>query len=162
MTCNPHITVAAIIKHENQYLLVEEYSDSKKVYNQPAGHWDPEETLIDAVIRETMEETAFNFQPTHIVSINTWFKPLKSDMNFTSNLGENLLQETYLRISFAGELGPKNSKQKHHHGIIQTLWLTRDEIISCSAKLRSPLVLETINDFERGARIELGTIRHIT
>ena len=49
----PHTTVAAVIEQDGRYLMVEENADGKIVYNQPAGHLDPGESLIDAVIRET-------------------------------------------------------------------------------------------------------------
>ena len=52
----PNTTVAAIIEQNGQFLLVEEQTDRGNRYNQPAGHLEDGETLIEAVIRETMEE----------------------------------------------------------------------------------------------------------
>ncbi len=69
MVWKPHATVAAIIERDNKFLMVEEFVNKKRVFNQPAGHLDPDESLIDAVIRETLEETAWNFTPEAITGI---------------------------------------------------------------------------------------------
>ncbi len=76
MTWKPHATVAAIIEQDNKFLMVEELIRGKKLFNQPAGHLDPDETLIDAVIRETREETAWLFTPEHITGIYQWKQPV--------------------------------------------------------------------------------------
>ena len=52
------LTVAAVVVRDERYLVVEEYARGARVINQPAGHVEPGETIVDAVIRETREETA--------------------------------------------------------------------------------------------------------
>ncbi len=143
-----HLTVAAIIEKNGQYLLVEEISDGKKVINQPAGHWEPGENHIEAVCRETLEETAYCFKPNHIVGIHTW---VKADSN-----------DTYLRISFSGSLGEQDINRKLDKDIIRTLWLTRREIEQASLQLRSPLVLRSIKDYESGIQYDVNLINSIT
>ena len=62
MTWKPNVTVAGIIERDGRFLLVEEHTSQGIKLNQPAGHLEPGESLIDAVKREVLEETAFNFE----------------------------------------------------------------------------------------------------
>ena len=71
----PHLTVAAVIESEQRFLLIEEDSDGLIVFNQPAGHWDEGETLVEAVIRETLEESAWHFEPQAITGIYQYTSP---------------------------------------------------------------------------------------
>ncbi len=89
MTWAPHVTVATIIERDNRYLMVYEESDGKKVYNQPAGHLDPDETLADAAIRETLEETGWSIKLTGVVGVNLYTAPSNGI--------------TYFRTTFIGE-----------------------------------------------------------
>ena len=89
MTWKPHMTVAAMIENEGRFLLVQENVSGKSVLNQPAGHLEDDETLIEAVIRETLEETAWHFQPESVTGIYRWRHPEK--------------QKTFMRVTFAGK-----------------------------------------------------------
>lgn len=128
----PHITVAAVIEREGKFLLVEEISDGLIVYNQPAGHLEPNESILAAISRETLEETGWEFSPKSIVGIYFY----QSELN----------QITYQRICFAGKLG-KQTEHPLDVGIIRSVWLSRDEIIQQAAKMRSPMVLQCIDDY---------------
>ena len=90
MIWKPNVTVAAVIERDGKFLLVEEETESGLAFNQPAGHLEAGESLLDAVVRETMEETAYPFRPTALVGIYQWRHPVK-DL-------------TYLRFAFSGEL----------------------------------------------------------
>ena len=68
MVWKPHATVAAIIERDNKFLMVEELVQGKQVINPPAGHLDPNESLVEAAICETQEETACQFIPEAITS----------------------------------------------------------------------------------------------
>lgn len=129
----PHITVAAVIHRDNKFLMVEENSDNRIVYNQPAGHLEPNETPLSAIIRETLEETAWYFVPKAIVGFYLYRSP------------ENNI--TYLRICFTGEVSHQEAVQKLDVGIIRTLWLSRQELKDKTEKLRSPMVLKCIDDY---------------
>lgn len=145
----PHATVAAIVQKDGRYLLVQEMADGKKVYNQPAGHLDPGESLVAAVIRETREETAWTVRPTALVGLYTYVAPANG--------------VTYLRVCFAAE------PIEHHAGaaldteIVRAVWRTRTEIeaLDRAGELRSPLVLRCIADFERGDRAPLALLHDI-
>lgn len=143
----PSVTVAAIIERNGHFLLVEEETSDGIRFNQPAGHLEPNESLIDAVARETMEEAAWDFSPTALVG-----------MYMSRYLSSRTRQEvTYLRFAFSGELG-----REHDHaldeGILRTVWMTREELLECECKHRSPLVLRCIDDYLAGTRAPLSVI----
>lgn len=142
MDWTPHLTVAAVIESESGFLLVEENADGMTVFNQPAGHWDEGETLIDAVIRETLEETAWHFIPQAIVGIYTY----TSDIN----------KITYLRICFCGTATSQDTDRPLDTGVVRAVWLSRAELLH--QKLRSPMVLQCIDDYLSGKRYPLSLL----
>lgn len=142
MVWKPHVTVAAIIEKDDQFLLVEEEQGlPETVFNQPAGHLDEGESLISAAIRETMEETAHTFIPTAIVGIYRWIEPKSGT--------------TYLRICFCGQAKPSQPGQPLDDGIVAARWFAIDEINALSHRLRSPLVKHCIDDYLAGKRYPL-------
>ncbi|MEE9396632.1 MAG: NUDIX hydrolase [Methylococcales bacterium] len=148
MIWNPHVTVAAIIERNEKYLLVEERIDGKIVLNQPAGHLDDQENLIDAVVREVLEETAWHFLPVNVINISLWRNP-------ESN-------ETFLRTGFCGSLLEFAPDRELDSDIIRTVWLTHKEIIANQERLRSPLVLESISDYLEGQRFPLSILKTVS
>lgn len=142
MSVSPHVTVAAVVERDGRYLLVEEHSPSGVVYNQPAGHVEPDEGLIEAVIRETCEETAWRFEPTALLGVYRWVSPTSGD--------------TYLRFCFTGDCIDHDPTQPLDTGIIRTWWLTRSEIDEIAGQLRSPLVTRCIDDYRSGRRYPLA------
>ncbi|MCX7105933.1 MAG: NUDIX hydrolase [Methylococcales bacterium] len=145
MVWKPHVTVAAIIEQNNHFLFVEEETPYGLQFNQPAGHFEENEDLITAVKREVNEETAWQFDPQHIVSIQLWRKNPESP--------------TFIRICFSGNCHSYNPDQKLDTGIIATHWLTRDEIALQQHRLRSPLVLISVDDYLNGHRYPLSLIK---
>ena len=147
MIWKPHVTVAAIAEQDGKFLIVEESVDGRLVYNQPAGHLDAGETLIDAVVRETYEEAAWTFQPEALVGIQQWRHPLDG--------------ESYLRFSFCGSCRNHHAQQPLDQGIEQALWLSREELMAEPEKLRSPMVMRSIDDYLEGRRYSLDILQHI-
>jgi 8-oxo-dGTP pyrophosphatase MutT (NUDIX family) len=143
----PSVTVAAIIERDGRFLLVEEETSDGIRFNQPAGHLDPNESLIDAVARETLEEAAHEFTPTALVGIYM--------SRYTSS--RTGLDVTYLRFAFAGELGAAHDRPLDH-GILRAVWMTYEELLACKEKHRSPLVLQCIDDYLAGKRTPLSMI----
>lgn len=129
MSWPPHITVATVIQRADKFLMVEEIDADKQVFNQPAGHLDPNETLFAAAIRETVEETAWLTRLTGFVGVYHYY----SDHNDT----------TYLRFCFVGEVIEKRDTGLDK-GIVAAHWLTIEDIRA--KPLRSPLVLQSIED----------------
>jgi 8-oxo-dGTP pyrophosphatase MutT (NUDIX family) len=147
MVWKPHVTVAAVVQRDGKFLLVEEETDVGLAFNQPAGHLEEGEALIDAVIRETLEETAYHFKPTHLVGIYHWKHPTKDDT-------------TYLRFAFAGELRGYDADRRLDGGIVAARWLTLDEVKATQARHRSPLILRCIEDLLAGRKYPLDLLVH--
>lgn len=137
----PHATVAAVIEKDNHFLMVEENIKGKHVFNQPAGHLDPGESLIEAAIRETREETAWGFQPEFITGIYRWPQPGT--------------ERSFLRVTFSGSCNDHRQEQALDDGIIRAVWMTREELAKQPVKLRSPMVLRCIDDYLTGKRYPL-------
>lgn len=147
MSVTPDITVAAIAERDGKFLIVEERTKSGRlVLNQPAGHVEPGESLTDAVVRETREETGWDFLPVAVCGVYFWQHP--------SN-GSNVL-----RFSFCGELvrvhdGPLDPD------IVRTQWLTRRELEAEAPRLRSDMVLLAVDDYLAGRRHPVDLVRHL-
>jgi len=145
MVWKPHVTVAAIIERDQRFLIVEEETSNGLAFNQPAGHLEPSESLIDAVKREVNEETAWKFTPEYITSIQLWRKQADAS--------------SFLRVCFVGQCSDHQKDQKLDEGIIATHWLTRNEIADKKSQLRSPLVLTTIDQYLNGERHPLSLLK---
>ena len=141
------VTVAALIELDNRYLLVEERARGQIVLNQPAGHVEPGESLTEAVIRETQEETGFSFRPTSVLGFYLWH---------CMEAGT-----TFLRLAFRGEADPPAETPTLDSCIIATHWLTRPQIVARESQLRSPLVLRCVEDFETGAEYPLSCLTEL-
>jgi len=142
----PNVSVAALMERDGRFLLVEEETDDGIRFNQPAGHLDEGESLVEACGREAMEETAHAFTPTELVGIYQWPRP-QGDI-------------TYLRFAFAGKVGARETARQLDAGILRTVWLTPAEIEACADRHRSPLVLQCVRDWLAGRRFPLDVIRH--
>jgi len=148
----PHATVAAIIEQDQRFLMVEELKQGQTVYNQPAGHLEPHESLLQAVIRETREETARDFEAEYISGIYRWDQ-------FPA--GGEQRNRCFLRVAFVGSCHHYDPDQPLDDGIVRALWLSREELVTQPEKLRSPMVLRCIDDYLAGARYPLDLVTDI-
>ena len=146
-TWKPSVTVAAVIERDGKFMLIEEETSEGVRLNQPAGHLDPHETLEQAVVREVMEEAAHDFIPEALVGVYMSRYASKSR-------GTDV---TYLRFAFCGKAG-KQYDQPLDHGILRTLWMTREELAACPERHRSPLLLQCVDDYLAGRRIPLDML----
>lgn len=138
----PHVTVAAVVERDGRFLLVREAGEGGKlVYNQPAGHLEENESLIEAVVRETLEETGWQITPTAVLSLRRY----KSPQNGV----------TYLRTTFLADAVAHYPNYRRDPAIEDALWLTEAELKERSNEMRSDLVLESINDYRSGKRYPL-------
>jgi 8-oxo-dGTP pyrophosphatase MutT (NUDIX family) len=138
------VTVAAVVESGGRFLLVEEDTDRGRLYNQPAGHLDPGESLTEAAVRETMEETAHAFKPTALLGVYQYHHP-----------GDDV---TYIRFAFTGEITAHEAGRALDHGIVRAVWLTPDEIRREALRHRSPLVLRCMEDYLAGRRYPLAVL----
>lgn len=139
-----HVTVAAVVERDNRFLLVQESIAGQSLFNQPAGHLEQGESLIQAVVRETLEETAWHFEPNALVGVYRWVHPGG---------------DTFLRFSFTGDLLGHEPERPLDTGIEGVVWLDRQAVIEREHALRSPLVLRCINDYLAGVRIDLSVLK---
>jgi 8-oxo-dGTP pyrophosphatase MutT (NUDIX family) len=146
MVWKPNVTVAAVVQRDGKFLLVEEETEAGLAFNQPAGHLEEGESLIDAVVREALEETAYHFKPTHLVGIYNWKHPTKD--------------VTYLRFAFGGELRGYEPERPLDEGIVAARWLSLDEVKETAARHRSPLILRCIEDALAGRSYSLDLLVH--
>lgn len=144
MSWQPDITVAAIIEREQRFLIVEEVIETRAVLNQPAGHVERHESLLAAVIRETAEESAWQFTPEWLTGIYLWRHPRSG-------------RDT-LRFTFTGSVAGHDPGRALDHPVIATHWLTRDELQARSSALRTPVVMRCIDDYLSGQRLPLAAI----
>ena len=138
----PAATVAAVIEHEGRFLLVEEETSDGLKLNNPAGHLDAGESPLQAVVRETQEETARPFEPEAFLGV------------FMSRHR----QETYLRMAFSGRVGEVIPGQALDDGIVRTLWMSRDELLACPERHRTPLLMVCIDAYLSGRRLALEAV----
>ncbi len=146
MQWKPNVTVAAIVMQDDRFLLVEEKIDDHIVFNQPAGHLEQNESLIQAVKREVLEETALEFVLESMVGIYL----------YPGKFGDS----TYLGICFSGHCTKQHIGRSLDEDILRTVWLTRDEIKTHEEKTRSPMVIRCIDDFISGKSYPLELINH--
>jgi len=146
MIWKPSVTVAAVAKRDGRFLLVEEHTNRGQRFNQPAGHLDPGESLIHAVVRETLEETACAFEPTGLLGVYQYHSGADD--------------VTYIRFAFTGNITGLEEGRPLDAGIIRAVWLTPQEIRRETARHRSPLVMRCIDDYLAGRRFPLDVLHH--
>jgi 8-oxo-dGTP pyrophosphatase MutT (NUDIX family) len=144
MGLNPDVTVAALAMRDGRFLVVEERIAGRLVLNQPAGHLEDGETLLEAAIRETREETAWRFHPEALVGTYLWRNPDNG--------------RSFLRFAFCGEVDGHRPEQPLDRGIVRALWLSPAELAAQPSRQRSPLVMRCIEDFIGGRRQPLDSV----
>jgi len=144
VSSNPEVTVAAVVEHEGRFLIVEERIAGRLVLNQPAGHLEDRETLVEAAVREAREETAWRFEPVAMVGTYLWRNPDSG--------------RSYLRFAFCGSVDDHHPLQPLDTGIVRALWMTHEQLRAQPHRLRSPLVLRCIEDYLLGKRQPLESV----
>ena len=143
----PEITVAAVTEREGRFLLVEERIEGRLVLNQPAGHLERGESLLQAIVREVQEEAAWRFSASALIGVYLWRHPRTG--------------RPFKRFAFTGSVSDHRPAQPLDEGIVATCWLTPEQIRARAARLRSPLVLRCIEDCLSGARLALADVAQL-
>jgi len=147
MPLKPDVTVAAVTESDGRFLVVEERINQRLVFNQPAGHVELGETLLEAVIREVREETAWRFEPAQMLGAYLWRNPSNG--------------RSTLRFAFTGTVSDHRASQPLDKGIVTTHWLSRAELLEREPRLRSPLVLRCVDDYLGGKRLPLDSVAYL-
>ena len=147
MSWRPDLTVAAVVQRDERYLIVEERIQGRLVLNQPAGHVEDGESIIDAAVRETLEETAWHFLPRHLLGLYLWRNPANGC--------------SILRVAIAGDVTIQDTAHTLDEGIIAAHWMTREALLARPARLRSPLVMRCIDDHLAGQRHDLAALSYL-
>lgn len=142
----PHVTVTAIIERSGRYLMVEEHARGRVVLNQPSGHLDAGESILEAVCREVLEETRRVFTPEHLLGQYLWRRPGG---------------DSFLRTVLIGSVSEEDDGLPMDDSIIATHWMSIDDLHAQRAALRSPLVLAAVTDHSAGIRHPIDILRHI-
>ena len=143
----PHVTVACVVARGERYLMVEEEVAGRLVYNQPAGHLDDHESLAQAALRETLEETGWTVELQHLIGVHQWRSTEHGD--------------AVIRFSFAARAISHDPDRPLDSDIRRALWLTREEIAALGERLRSPMILQSIDLWLGGQRLPLDTLGHL-
>ncbi len=146
MVWKPNVTVAAVVERAGRFLLVEETADGEVVLNQPAGHLDEGESLLQAVVRETLEETAWHIAPEALLGVYRWCHPKGI---------------TYLRFAFIGRAVREEQRGTLDDGIVRALWLSAEDIRRERHRHRSPQVQRCIDDYLAGQRYPLTILKDL-
>jgi 8-oxo-dGTP pyrophosphatase MutT (NUDIX family) len=145
----PDVTVATVVVRDGRLLCVEEHANGRGlVINQPAGHLEPDESLQEAALRETLEETGWDVRLTAFIGAYQWMAPETN--------------RHYLRFAFAAEPVRHDPQRPLDDGIVQALWLTPSELLEARDRHRSPLVWQVVADCLAGSRQPLSLLRQVT
>ena len=141
----PRVTVAAIVEDQGRFLMVEERDEKGAlVINQPAGHLEAGETILEGLVREALEETAWHVRPLAIAGIYLWSKPDQS--------------ASFLRVAVWAEALSMDEGRALDDGIFRALWMSREDLVQTAERHRSPLVLRCVDDYLAGQRLPLDLI----
>jgi 8-oxo-dGTP pyrophosphatase MutT (NUDIX family) len=147
MTWRPDLTVAAIVQRDEHFLVVEERIQGRLVLNQPAGHVEDGESILEAAVRETLEETAWHFVPRHLLGLYLWRNPDNG--------------ASFLRVAISGEVSAHEPLRPLDAGIVAAHWMTPAALLARAAQLRSPMVMRCIEDHLAGVRHALAALNHL-
>ena len=144
----PRVTVATIVARDDTFLVVEESTSSGLRLNQPAGHVESGEAMIDAAMRETLEESGWRVTPTALIGIYQWRSPSSG--------------ETFVRFAFAADALTHDPLRPLDEGIVRAFWMPYAELAAARDRHRSPLVLRCVEDFRAGRRHPLDFVTEVS
>ncbi|MFC7521774.1 NUDIX hydrolase [Xanthomonas populi] len=143
---HPDVTVATVVLRDGRFLQVEESIGGRLLLNQPAGHLEPDESLLEAAVRETLEETGWEVRLTQFIGTYQWVAPSR---------------QCFLRFAFVADALTHHPERSLDTGVVRALWMTPEELRSSAERPRSPLVWEVVKDYLAGQRYPLSLVRYV-
>ena len=140
----PHVTVAAVAERAGRFLIVREPVRGRMALNQPAGHVEDGESFVEAVIRETKEETGWAFAPEGLVGLYRWRTLDRS--------------QTFVRVCFHGRAVAPDERAVLDPVIDSVHWLSAAQLHGRAEECRAPLVLACLDDYLAGKRYPLDLL----
>lgn len=132
------LTVSAVVRHDDRYLMIEERASGIAVLTQPGGHIDTGESPEQAAVRETLEETGCTVEAEDLIGVYLWIHPQT--------------RQQFLKLVYAARFVSLDERRPLDEGVVKRLWMTRDDIEHARPRLRTPVVLRCLHDFEQGKR----------
>jgi len=143
----PDVTVAAIVEDEGRFLFIEERVRGQLVLNQPAGHLEAGESLVDALVRETLEESGWQVQPNGLVGIYLWTSPVDG--------------VSFMRVTLAATPLGHDAGRPLDRGIERALWLSAEELATHPVPHRSPMVAHSLRDYLANGAGPMDRLQHV-
>jgi len=147
------VIVAGFIERDGKLLVIRERpadlpEDHASVMNQPAGHVEKNELLTDAVVREVMEETGYKVKSVELVGVHQ----------------ATLSSRDYMGIYFLFRCELVDEKQYPIEApeIIETLWLTLEEIMNRKKEHRSETTTARFESYFSGAGYPLEILTQLS
>ena len=132
------LTVSAVVEHDGKYLLVEEHAMGQVVLSQPGGHIETGESPEAAVVREVFEETGCHVACEELIGVYLWIHPQT--------------RQQFLRLVFVAAFLSCEEERKLDSSIVARRWMSRADLEGSRNRLRSPVVLRCVHDYECGRR----------
>lgn len=143
------ISVACIVYNKDRsILLVKERQVIGVVYNQPAGHLKPGETLIGGAVREVQERTGLTVEIEAILGIYE---------RYFEKTGSHVIRVCFIAKAPREDLAIDFQNIE----IVSADFYSKDELKSIEKKFRNPLVKECVDDFYKGIKYDVDAIKFV-
>ncbi|MEJ2045447.1 MAG: NUDIX domain-containing protein [Reinekea sp.] len=141
-----HLVVSVSCVEDGRILMVHEEDNGIKCWNQPAGHVEPNEALVDAAMREALEETGYQVELTGLQGIYE---------GIHSKAGTH-----FVRVAFYGNALAKKTDQLDPD-IIEAQWLPINDLLAGNYPLRSGMTRKALEDLATAPIAPLSLIKNL-
>ena len=142
----PRVTVGVVVTRDDRFLMVEEQIDDQVVLNQPAGHLEAGESLVEAAAREVLEETRWKVRVTHLIGVHRWCD---------EDSGHSWLRFVFCAKATHESPGPLDPP------VVAARWMSRKQLEEEESRFRSPLVFAALEAHDEGTLLPLAALRDL-